>query len=106
MTSIGDKAAHVRQAGQRAGGHTCHWPGCKTQCKPAFWGCSKHWFTLPAALRTKVFRCYEIGQEVSARPSAEYVEVAREVEAWALKYETDRAAFAKSRREGDLFNGS
>jgi hypothetical protein len=28
--------------------HTCHWPGCGKQVKPALWGCMKHWFMLPA----------------------------------------------------------
>lgn len=46
------------------------------------WGCRTHWFKLPAALRAKVWRAYRPGQEISKTPSRDYVEVAREVQAW------------------------
>lgn len=88
MTS---KAEHVRQAGD-PGGHTCHWPGCGRAVKPAMWGCSTHWFTLPVSLRARAWKCYRPGQENDKRPSAEYLAAAREIEAWALAYEARRKA--------------
>lgn len=62
--------------------HTCHWPGCGKQVPPAMWGCKQHWFTLPAALRAKVWKAYVPGQEETLTPSEEYLEVAREVQRW------------------------
>jgi hypothetical protein len=90
VTTIGDKAAHVRQAAD-PGGHTCHWPGCTRRVKPALWGCKEHWFKLPARLRAAIWRCYRPGQEDDKRPSREYVEVAREVEAWIDANHGDQA---------------
>lgn len=46
------------------------------------WGCKPHWFALPAGLRRKVWATYRPGQEDTKTPSREYVEVAREVQAW------------------------
>lgn len=78
---IGEKADYVRAASQDRN-HTCHWPGCDRQVPPAMWGCKPHWFKLPAALRARVWRTFRPGQEISGRPSADYVAVAREVQAW------------------------
>jgi hypothetical protein len=75
------KVAHVLAAAD-PGGHTCHWPGCDARVKPAMWGCKRHWFTLPLALRTRIWRAYRPGQETTKTPSAEYVAAAREVQAW------------------------
>ena len=75
------KADYVRSA-PNPGGHSCHWPGCSRNVPPAMWGCKTHWYKLPVALRNKVWRTYQPGQEIGKRPSAEYVEVAREVQAW------------------------
>lgn len=84
MTTIGEKAAHVRKASQTRD-HTCHWPGCDVQCKPAEWGCRRHWYMLPRALRTKIWAAYRLGQEEDGSPSRAYVEVAREVRDWIIK---------------------
>jgi hypothetical protein len=81
MTTIGEKADYVRRA-PRDGRHTCHWPGCSNIVSPAMWGCRKHWFKLPLELRTQIWRAYQPGQEISKRPSAEYIEAARKVQAW------------------------
>lgn len=81
MTTIGQKADYVRRAGQTRN-HHCHWPGCEKQVPPAMWGCKTHWFKLPRALRNKIWRCYEPGQEVDLTPSAEYLAVAHEVQEW------------------------
>lgn len=62
--------------------HHCHWPGCDKQVPPAMWGCKTHWFKLPSALRSKIWRHYRPGQEKDMRPSPEYLEAANEVQAW------------------------
>lgn len=46
------------------------------------WGCRKHWYALPQALRNKVWATYQPGQEASKTPSREYLNVAREVQDW------------------------
>lgn len=76
-----EKAQYVRAA-RMVRGHTCHWPGCKKEVKPAMCGCSPHWFKLPQSLRNKVWATYRPGQEESKTPSAEYLAVAREVQEW------------------------
>lgn len=76
-----EKADYVRKQGQTRD-HHCHWPGCPEQVPPALWGCKKHWFKLPKALRDKVWAAYRPGQEIDMRPSREYVKVAREVQNW------------------------
>lgn len=69
-------------SGRQAKFHTCHWPGCEKRVPPAMWGCKPHWFTLPAILRARVWQFYCPGQEVSKKPSKEYVEVARDIQNW------------------------
>jgi hypothetical protein len=78
------KADYVRRMirTQPADGHKCHWPGCETVCKPAQWGCLKHWRKLPKHLRDKIWATFKPGQEVSKTPTRAYIEVAREVQAW------------------------
>lgn len=83
--SLRDKVDHVRKA-KNTGNHHCHWPGCSVMCKPAMWGCKKHWYMLPHELRTRIWRAYEIGQEKSKTPSPEYVEAARDVQKWIKKH--------------------
>ena len=86
MATVGQKADHVRGeiASGRTAGHHCHWPGCETRCAPAAWGCKKHWYMLPQALRNKVWRAYRPGQEATKTPSRDYVAVAREVQNWII----------------------
>lgn len=78
------KAAYVKAAKQTRA-HTCHWPGCTKQVPPAMWGCAPHWFRLPKALRDRVWTTYRPGQEISMDPSAAYLAVANEVQAWIAK---------------------
>lgn len=82
--TLGQKLTHVKEA-KFVGGHTCHWPGCKVEVKPAMWGCPKHWFKLPLALRNRIWATYKPGQEDSKTPSPEYVAAAREVQEWIEK---------------------
>ena len=62
--------------------HTCHWPGCGKAVPPRLWGCAPHWFRLPTRLRARIWRAYRPGQEIDKRPSAEYLAVAKDVQAW------------------------
>lgn len=78
---IGAKVEHVRRARQDRN-HECHWPGCEVQVPPAMWGCRRHWFKLPKALRDRVWAAYVPGQEQRLDPSREYLAVAREVQDW------------------------
>lgn len=84
MTTIGQKADHVRSAAKRneTFDHHCHWPGCEKKVPPAMWGCKAHWFKLPAGLRAKIWATYRPGQEVSKDPSNKYLAVARQVQEW------------------------
>lgn len=91
--SIGEKVQHVRSAGQSRN-HHCHWPGCDRQVPPAKWGCGKHWYQLPEDLRARIWRAYRVGQEQDGRPSAAYLEVAREAQAWIAARKPAPAQFA------------
>lgn len=75
------KAAYVKRQGQSRQ-HACHWPGCLQQVPPAKWGCSRHWFMLPKALRDRIWRAYRPGQEQDLKPSESYLEAAQAVQAW------------------------
>lgn len=87
MTSRGRKAEYVKsEARKGTGGHHCHWPRCETPVPPAMWGCRKHWYLLPQRLRNAIWAAYQPGQEITKRPSARYVEVARQVQAWIEQY--------------------
>lgn len=86
MTTIGEKAAHVRRA-HHVPGHLCHWPGCQVEVPPARWGCLPHWRMLPRDLQRRIWATYRIGQEDDKRPSAAYLAVAREVQDWIAKQE-------------------
>jgi hypothetical protein len=81
------KADYVRSQPQTRK-HHCHWPGCGNQVPPAMWGCKAHWFTLPAALRSRIWATYRPGQEVNGTPSAAYIAAAKDVQKWV----EDRAA--------------
>lgn len=62
--------------------HECHWLGCEKQVPPAMWGCRQHWYALPAALRARIWRTYQPGQEVMLTPSDEYLAAADAVQEW------------------------
>ncbi len=62
--------------------HTCHWPGCKKSVPPRMWGCHTHWFKLPKYLRDLIWRTYRPGQEITKTPSLQYIEAAKQVQAW------------------------
>jgi len=93
--TLARKARHVRAAKQTRS-HECHWPGCGKLVPPAKWGCSKHWFTLPAILRAKLWRAYVIGQEETQTPTREYIKIAREIQDWIAEYVKSNAQSAHS----------
>lgn len=78
------KADYVRDQASRntTFDHHCHWTGCDAIVPPAMWGCKKHWFKLPASLRARVWRAYSPGQEITKTPSADYLQVAKEIQQW------------------------
>lgn len=66
--------------------HLCHWPGCRTPVPPSLWGCPHHWRRLPQNLRSRIWRTYRPGQEVTKQPSADYLLAALEVQRWILNH--------------------
>ncbi len=85
------KADYVRAQSQTRK-HHCHWPGCERPVPPSMWGCKPHWFTLPGALRSRIWATYKVGQEVNGTPSDEYIEAAKAVQAWIAVYQAAPAA--------------
>ncbi len=87
--AIGEKVDHVLGEARKGQvrDHHCHWPGCTRQVPPAMWGCKEHWARVPQAMRRKIWRAYQPGQEKTLTPSAEYVAAAREIRDWCLEQE-------------------
>ena len=83
--SKAEKVAYVKSQGQDRD-HECHWPGCKQQVPPAYWGCVKHWMMLPKDLREAIWRAFRPGQEKTLTPSREYLKIALEVQRWIKKH--------------------
>jgi len=42
------------------------------------WGCRKHWFMVPKAIRDRVWEAYRVGQEDDWQPSREYLLAAKD----------------------------
>lgn len=80
------KVRHVLSAPNDDKGHHCHWPGCTAQVKPAMWGCSKHWYMLPKAIRDAIFRAYVPGQENRKDPSETYIKAAQAAQLWIQEH--------------------
>lgn len=81
---MAEKHNHVRHAGQTRS-HSCHWPGCERQVKPAMWGCYGHWKRLPARIRADLWEAYKPGQEEgAAQISPEYLVAAENARKWIL----------------------
>jgi hypothetical protein len=78
--------------------HTCHWPGCKVEVAPKFWGCWAHWRSLPKRFQDRIWKAYRRGQEVTKTPSAEYVQVAKEVQAWIAEQIKCQQALARNEK--------
>lgn len=65
--------------------HRCHWPTCNLNVPPKMWGCKKHWFKLPQAIRNRIWATYKPGQEITKTASKSYLKVALEAQDWALE---------------------
>ena len=66
--------------------HLCHARQCQEPVPPSKLMCRKHWFMVPAAIRSRVWALYRPGQEIRKDPTPEYLEAANEaVEAVAEK---------------------
>lgn len=50
------------------------------------WGCRLHWGRLPKALRDRIWAAYMPGQERDMSPSAEYLQVADDVQRWIREH--------------------
>lgn len=101
MATIAEKVEHV-QAAPNPGCHGCHWPGCMAEVKPAYWGCRRHWYMLPRLIRAKIWAAYRPGQEVSKKPSKEYVDAANEAQEWIAKNPDPRLAQPDAQARLDL----
>lgn len=42
--------------------HICHAKGCKTNCKPEYLMCPKHWRMVPKNIQYAVYKNYQAGQ--------------------------------------------
>lgn len=42
--------------------HACGWPGCQRPVPLELWGCSRHWYTLPAEIRDALWQGYTRGK--------------------------------------------
>jgi hypothetical protein len=85
MSTLREKRHHVRFAINDDPTHTCHWPGCTRQVKPAMFMCGSHWFKLPLNLRNEVWAAYRPGQEETKNPDRLYLETVRKVQNWITK---------------------
>ena len=57
--------------------HTCHATNCKRNVPPEMFMCRQHWFTLPKAMRDRIWATYRVGQCDDWNISHEYAEAAR-----------------------------
>lgn len=95
LVSLERKREYVAQQ-KKTRPHTCHWPGCERQVKPALWGCQQHWFTLPKTLRDRIWRTFDPGQECTLTPSDAYLDAVDAVDQWIRQYK-QRIADARAR---------
>lgn len=87
--SIKEKVNHVITA-PFSSGHLCHWPGCDKQIKPAFCMCPSHWYQVPINLRNRIWKEYQLGQEIFKTPSANYIQVMKEILEWIANYKKEQ----------------
>ena len=80
--SVGKNGRFTIHAPVHGARHTCHWPGCDKEVRPAMLGCKTHWFSLPKRLRDRIWATYRPRQEITKTPSPEYVAAALEVQQW------------------------
>ncbi|WP_165072082.1 hypothetical protein [Paludisphaera rhizosphaerae] len=69
----------------------CRWPGCSKMVPVYKWGCRRHWYRLPKAIRDRIWANYRQGQETDLRITREYALADREAREWAVRYEAEKA---------------
>lgn len=57
--------------------HTCHAIACERSVPPQMLMCRQHWFSVPLALRNRVWATYRDGQCDTFDPSSEYCKAAK-----------------------------
>ena len=57
--------------------HHCHATNCTKPVPEAMFMCRPHWFSLPPAMRSRIWRTYRSGQEDDKEPSSAYCEAAK-----------------------------
>ena len=58
--------------------HTCHATNCNATVPPTMWGCRKHWYMVPPAIRSRIWATYRPGQCDDWNPSEQYCQAARD----------------------------
>lgn len=58
--------------------HTCHATGCNAHVPPEMWGCRRHWYMVPKAIRERIWATYRPGQCDDMDPSDAYCNAARD----------------------------
>lgn len=57
--------------------HHCHATGCSVKVPPEMFMCKRHWFSLPKAMRDRIWATYRPGQCDDWKISHEYANAAR-----------------------------
>jgi hypothetical protein len=70
--------------------HVCHAVGCHVPVARSRLMCIEHWFMVPTAMRKRIWVTFVPGQEVSRKPSREYVEAARDAINYVARLEGQR----------------
>lgn len=65
--------------------HKCPWPLCTMRVDADLWGCKRHWYLIPPALRRALWEAYRPGQSVATQ-SDEYRAAAAAIDSWAKLY--------------------
>ena len=58
----------------------------------SMWGCRTHWFKLPEKIRMNIWRHYNKGQEITKRPSMEYIVAANAAQDWIAQQPQEEKA--------------
>lgn len=57
--------------------HTCHAIGCDVKTPREMFMCRRHWYMVPRALRTRIWKYYRPGQCDDMNPSRAYCDAAK-----------------------------
>jgi hypothetical protein len=90
-------------AGRQLRRRDCQWPGCDVQVQSRerpF--CTAHWYKLPGGLRHRLWRACRFEADRDHRPSAAYLAVFGEAQAWIADHLARRGAPPADRRQPEL----